>query len=161
MKAPFFYELTLSQFELALTSFRNNTNSIDKLSKTIFTIFTLIIGFCYFLYENIFLSPIKYNIISLFFLTVALVLGIYSNQPKEVDYLNPVEIYNQYYELDLSDEKFEEYVAEITVTMAEDVQKIRKICNTKANFFFGMQINVAIGLVFLFLSVLDFLIMQK
>lgn len=157
MNASFFYNLTLSQFELTLASYRNNSNNIDNLNKTIFTIYALLIGFCYFLYENELVSPIQLNVISLFFLTLSLVLGFYANRPKAIDYLNPLEIYNQYYELKLSDEKFEESVAEITVTMAEDVQNIRKLCNMKASLFFGMQILVSIGLLFLLLSVIDFL----
>lgn len=143
---------------MAYNSYKNNGSSIDELMKTLFTIITLTIGYVHYLISVKEYSPLFFVYLSLVFFCIIVLYGLFSRLPKDIPYLNPQVIYDRYYKVDMTAEEFNTCLAQLIANITEDTITIHNIANKLGKKLRAMQFWTIIGLIFLALSLLEYLV---
>lgn len=147
----------MKQFELTYIAYNDNGSGINNLLKTIYTIITLIIGFTHYLIRVKMYSPLIYILVSIFIFVVIIIYGTISNLPKGVSFLDTQFFYDEYYELDLTEEKREKMLAQIIVNIIDSTNKLSNLATKRGKVLRSMQFFTILALSLLGLSLLEYL----
>jgi hypothetical protein len=159
MHSKFFYEIIFKQYELAYNSYKDTGSSMSNLIKTLFTIITLIIGYVHYLINiKMQYSPLIFVYISLGIFILIVFYGLFLKLPKGIPFLNPDIIYNDYYELEMTDEEFNISITHIMANIVEDTITIHNSSNKLGKKLRDMQFATIVGLLFLGLSLLEYVL---
>jgi len=158
MYSKFFYDFSFQQYQLAYNSYKSNGSSINELIKTLFTIIILIFGYAHYLFSVEEYSPFIFVYLSLAIFIGVVLYGLFFNLPKEVPFLNPKFFYDEYYELDLTDQEFNFCLAQIIANLVEDTITLNEMADNYGKKLRAMQFATIVGLLFLGLSLLEYII---
>lgn len=158
MSSDFFYKLASEQFALAYDSFHKKTSAINTTLGSAFTITTIIMGLCYFVFENSLDTRIFFYV-KLSFISLILVVGIgsYTTFPNNIMLVNPAKAFNNYFDYNATIKEEKEAVAIIAKTLSNDVNTLRGLISLRSERLFYMQAFMLAGLFNLGLMIMEIL----